>query len=184
MSELVSRDFFTQSPVTCARELIGARFKVGGVGGMVVETEAYMAEGDEACHTHFRPSARTFVAENGAGTSYVVLNYGMYWLVNVLVKSEAGDGFVLLRALEPRWGVAAMRKRRAKDRLRDLCSGPGKLSMALGMNGEHHGVPISHRFQMKEGAVEIAAGPRIGISRSKTLPWRFVAVGSPHVSGP
>ncbi len=179
----MSPAFFTQSPLACARQLIGCAFRHRGVGGIIVETEAYFEEGDEACHTFSRPSARTFVREGRAGTSYVYLNYGMYWLVNVLVKGTEGNGFVLLRALDPRWGVASMQERRGRERLVDLCSGPGKLSMALDMDERHHGIPLAGHFEASEDSLEVETGPRIGISRATSFPWRFTAAGSPHISG-
>ena len=130
---------FCQDPVSAARELIGARLVCGGCSGIVVETEAYAETGDEAAHTFFKPSARAFVAEHDVGAAYVYLNYGMYWLANVLTKGESGAGFVLLRALRPERGLATMRRRRAREKPADLCSGPGKFTIALGINGDEHG---------------------------------------------
>ena len=129
----LERSFFERDVLSCARELIGAIFRWNDCAGVVVETEAYSEHGDEACHTFFRPSARAFVESHDPGAAYVYMNYGMYWLTNVLVKNpETGErGFVLLRGLEPVSGFRKMRRRRNKDRERDLCSGPGKLSMAL-----------------------------------------------------
>ena len=176
--------FFARDPAICAKELVGCAFRWRGVGGIIVETEAYAAEGDEACHTFFRPSARTFVAQHSVGDCYIYLNYGVHWLVNVLTKSDdGGNGFVLLRAMHPKWGVASMRERRRRDMLTDLCSGPGKLSQALGLTGLQHGNPISSYFQCGQtDRPEVIAGPRIGISRAKSRPWRFVMAGDPHVS--
>ncbi len=184
----LSREFFERDPVTCARELVGAVFQWDGCAGVVVETEAYSEEGDEACHTFFRPSARKFVETHPAGTAYVYLNYGMYWLTNVLVKNGSENGFVLLRALRPLHGLDEMKRRRRREKPEDLCSGPGKLSMALGITGEDHGQPLvaSRRrgFQSVEDSlpVEVVACPRIGISRAKELPWRFLESACPHVS--
>ncbi|MCB1232129.1 MAG: DNA-3-methyladenine glycosylase [Verrucomicrobiae bacterium] len=189
----LSRDFFERDPVVCARELIGKTLKWDGCAGIVVETEAYAEIGDEACHTFFRPSARTFVASHPAGTAYVYLNYGMYWLTNVLVKNpENGDrGFVLIRALEPVEGLATMRERRGREKPRDLCSGPGKLSMALGITGDHHGSCLvgagssaKARGFFHAPSIAVIADRRIGISRSQALPWRFLAEGNAHVSVP
>ena len=119
---------FQTDPVTCARRLIGTTFLWDQCGGIVVETEAYAQFGDEACHTFVRTQAREFVVNQSAGTIYTYLNYGVHWLFNVLTKSQSGNGFVLIRALEPTLGIAAMQSRRGKDRLKDLCSGPGKLT--------------------------------------------------------
>ncbi len=195
----LEREFFERDPVTCARELIGVEFRWGDCAGVVVETEAYAEIGDEACHTFFRPSAREFVEAHPAGTAYVHLNYGMYWLTNVLVKDpETGNrGFVLLRALEPSAGIERMRARRARDRLKDLCSGPGKLSMALGITGQDHGLSlvdpgrgarrgasISRGFHVdpSRSPARVETDRRVGISRSRDLAWRFLAAGNPHVS--
>ncbi len=115
------RAFFRQDPVACARALVGCELVWRGTGGIVVETEAYAATGDEACHTFHRPSARDFVAAHPAGTAYVYLNYGMYWLFNVLVKGDSGEGFVLLRVLEPSLGIPRMRERRANRPFRYCC---------------------------------------------------------------
>ncbi len=185
------RAFFERDPASCARELIGTEFRWDGSAGIVVETEAYAEIGDEACHTFFRPSARRFVETHPAGTAYVYLNYGMYWLTNVLLKNpETGDrGFVLLRALEPVTGAGAMRDRRGRDRLTDLCSGPGKLSMALGITGDAHGTSLVSGedrgfFHPGESGdrIEVLADRRVGISRSRALAWRFLAADNPHVS--
>ena len=186
----VSKHLFRSDPVTAARGLIGARLVCGGCSGIVVETEAYAATGDEAAHTFFKPSARAFVARHAAGSAYVYLNYGMYWLANVLTRGDAGEeGFVLLRALEPERGLATMRRRRGKERPRDLCSGPGKLTIALGINGADHGgsfVGDAARFWFEPGDADhdVVDDTRIGISRATGLRWRFLAAGSEFVSKP
>jgi len=192
--EKLPRTFFELAPDACARALIGAEFRWDGCAGTIVETEAYSEVDDEACHTFFRPGARRFVDEHPIGSAYVYLNYGMYWLSNVLVIDPATEvrGFVLLRALEPLRGVTEMRKRRKRQRDRDLCSGPGKLSMALGIDGpEAHGFDLAdpddqaRGFFAGEKKIEdaaIVADARIGISRSMELPWRFCMAGSPHLS--
>jgi DNA-3-methyladenine glycosylase len=184
--ERLTVPFFQQHPVTCSRELIGCLFQWNGCSGRIVETEAYTAEGDPACHTFFRPGARRFVAEHEAGTAYVYLNYGVHWLFNVLVKGQEGAGFVLFRALEPVCGIGAMKERRGKADPRHLCSGPGKLTKALGITGAVHGTafldgPETGIFRGSNlGVVE---GERIGISRGRELPWRFHERGNAHVSG-
>jgi DNA-3-methyladenine glycosylase len=153
----------------------------------VVETEAYSEVGDEACHTFFRPGARRFVETHAPGAAYVYFNYGMHWLTNVLTGDPAtGErGFVLLRALRPLAGLGLMRDRRGRDRDLDLCSGPGKLSQALGLTGAHHGADLATdpmRGFRPGSPVEVETDSRIGISRSKDLPWRFFEAGSPWVS--
>ncbi len=184
----IRREFFQRDPLTCARQLIGCELVWNGAGGVIVETEAYSVRNDEACHTFSRPSSRGFVAEKSPGTAYVYLNYGMYWLLNFLVKGGAEDGFVLIRALEPTRGIEEMRQRRGMIELKNLCSGPGKLTRALGIDGTFHG----QDFFAVEGPIlrappappEILAGPRIGITRAADLPWRFVAAGSRFLSAP
>ncbi len=179
-------DFFRRDPVTCARELIGMEFVWNGCGGIVVEAEAYADRDDPACHTFFRPSARRFVSESSPGTAYVYLNYGMHWLTNVLVKGGPANGFVLIRALQPTRGIAEMRERRGKDRLVDLCSGPGKLSAALGIGATHHGASlvdsVSDGFFPGPAGIQVVSCVRIGISTGVDLPWRFLAAGSEFVS--
>lgn len=172
--------------MTCARELVGCHLQWGKCRGVVVETEAYDAEGDEACHTFFRPGARAFVRDYPAGTAYVYLNYGLHWMFNVLVKGPR-LGFVLIRALEPRDGLAAMKKARGREEGTALCSGPGKLTQALGVTGRHHGLDLcadgGRAFYRAAEKGTVAESPRIGINRAVELPWRFFVPGNPHVSG-
>jgi DNA-3-methyladenine glycosylase len=182
----IRRNFFQRDPLSCARELIGCELVCNGCGGVIVETEAYAASNDEACHTFTRPSSRAFVAEKPPGAAYVYLNYGVHWLLNFLVKGGAEDGFVLIRALEPTLGIDAMHERRGTPDLKNLCSGPGKLTRALGLGGEFHGCDFfglknaSLRFPAK--APQVAIGPRIGIRKAADLPWRFIQADSRFVS--
>ncbi len=155
---------------------------------MIVETEAYLEFGDEACHAFTRPSTRAFIANNPPGTSYVYLNYGVHWLLNVLVKSNTGNGIILLRALEPTSGLKLMRRRRQRQATHELCSGPGKLTRALNINGSHHAQSLCCNdkrgfltgITIPENA--IVSSPRIGISRAVEFPWRFHLRDNPHVS--
>ena len=185
MSRMLKRPFFERDPVTCARELVGCRLVCGALAGIIVETEAYDADGDDACHTAFRPSTRAFIASHQAGAAYVYFNYGVHWMLNVLVKGSR-LGFVLIRALEPVEGVEQMKKMRGLHDLTRLCSGPGKLTKALGVTGTHHGLDLCSdpRFAFFAGPADRVTGIslRIGISRAVDLPWRFYATGSPHVS--
>jgi DNA-3-methyladenine glycosylase len=186
LSRRVPSEFFTQHPVDCARGLIGAELVCGDCSGIVVETEAYCAVGDEAAHTFVRPKAREFVDEYGPGTAYVYLNYGMYWLANVLVKGRE-PGFVLLRALEPVRGIEAMKARREREKVTDLCTGPGKLTIALGIDGSHHGDSFTSRgapfyFRDPREDLEVESDRRVGISKAVDLPWRFLSGQSPFVS--
>ena len=131
VNKIVRASFFKRDPLTCARELIGTELIWDDCSGIVVEVEAYAAINDEAAHTFTRPSARSFIERNEAGAAYVYFNYGMHWMLNVLVKGDE-NGFVLIRALEPRKGIGKMKKRRGLDDVKRLCSGPGKLTQALG----------------------------------------------------
>jgi DNA-3-methyladenine glycosylase len=186
MPKFLPRKFFQRDPLTCARELIGCEVRWGDRAGVIVETEAYDAEGDEASHTHFRPSARAFVAAHREGTAYVYFNYGVHWMLNVLVKGER-EGFVLFRALEPVTGLEEMYAARGVKSIHQLCSGPGKLAKALGVTGEHHGIDLckdpQYAFYPPSVEFQVVAGPRIGITRAVDFPWRFHAEGNPHVSG-
>ena len=191
---MLDRAFFQRDPVTCARELIGCELVWKGCAGIVVETEAYAAINDEACHTFARPSARAFVEKHRAGAAYVYFNYGMYWLLNVLVKGGSEDGFVLFRAIEPVRGVAAMTRRRLAHRQsklahpRLLCSGPGKLALALGVDGRDHGRDLcagkTIGFRARAEPVAVVEDVRIGISKAAHLPWRFLLRDSAFVSVP
>ncbi|BCU76956.1 DNA-3-methyladenine glycosylase [Luteolibacter sp. LG18] len=183
--ERIGPEFFQRHPVACARELIGCLFHWHGCAGRIVETEAYAAEGDPACHTFFRPGARRFVASHEAGDAYVYLNYGVHWLFNILVRGGGMDGFVLLRALEPVAGLEAMRERRPDVRDVDLCAGPGKLTKALGIDGGHHAAAFLDDPQcliIRNSAKSVMEGPRIGISTAVDLPWRFGLAGSVSLS--
>ncbi|MEK7949724.1 DNA-3-methyladenine glycosylase [Luteolibacter soli] len=185
MERLTAGFFERHSVVDCARALIGAKFLWNGCEGRIVETEAYAAEGDEACHTFFRQGARAFVASHPAGTAYVYLNYGVHWLFNVLVHGPQGSGFVLLRALEPLAGIERMMERRGKSKVHELCSGPGKLTRALGIDGDAHGTPFldGESTGMVTGvSASVVSSFRIGISRAQDLPWRFHEDANIHVS--
>jgi len=185
---ITRRAFFQREPAICARELIGTELIWGGCSGKIVETEAYFAENDEACHTFSRPSARAFVERNKAGIAYIYFSYGAHWMLNVLVKGEA-NGFVLIRALEPVRGTELMKKRRKVDEERRLCSGPGKLTQALDITDRYHEMDLCtdprHCFARDpSAALDVVADPRIGISRSAHHLWRFTLRGSKFVSVP
>jgi DNA-3-methyladenine glycosylase len=187
-ANLIRASFFERDPLTCARELIGAELLWGKCSGVIVETEAYNAIDDEACHTFLRPSTRAFIERNEAGAAYVYFNYGMHWMLNVLVKGDA-NGFVLIRAMEPKTGIERMKKRRKLDDVKHLCSGPGKLTQALGITGRHHEMDLCadprHCFAHSSSAIiDVVAGKRIGITRSAHHPWRFTLRDSLFVSCP
>jgi len=183
-------DFFERDVVAVARDLVGVELVWNNSSGIIVETEAYAVEGDPACHTASRPSAREFVKSKPPGAAYVYLNYGMYWLFNLLVKGGEGDGLILIRALEPKRGLEHMQTRRKREQVRDLCSGPGKLAQALAIDGSHHGLPMVGKGKMAGyGLKTVATTPhevvsdiRVGISKAMDFPWRFLSKDSPHVS--
>jgi DNA-3-methyladenine glycosylase len=186
---IVPFSFFRRDPLICARELIGMELTWGRCSGIIVETEAYTATNDEAAHTFTRPSARAFIERNRAGAAYVYFNYGVHWMLNVLVKGGTIDGFVLIRALEPRRGISLMKERRGLEDEKRLCSGPGKLTQALGITGQQHEMNLcsdpSHCFtRHRKAIVDPVASKRIGIKRSADFPWRFTLRGSEFISVP
>jgi len=172
--------------------LIGCELIWNAAGGLVVEVEAYAEEGDEASHTFVRPSARKFIGDYQPGAAYVYMNYGVHWLLNVLVKGGR-NGFVLIRALEPTRGLRQMERRRLAGArsavvysLHALCSGPGKLAQALAVDGRDHGRDLCAGgrigFLPPVSPPDVETDVRIGISKAAHLPWRFLARGSQFVS--
>lgn len=180
------RSFFERHHVDVARDLLDCLLVWDDVEGIVVETEAYAAEDDPACHVATRPSAREFFGQNTPGTVYAYVSYGTHWLLNVL----AADGIVLLRAIEPTEGIDLMRDRRGRDRMTELCSGPGKLGQALGLCSEDHGTSLltSERHLQqplrRDPSLRILTDVRVGLSTALDRQWRFLIAGNPHVSVP
>jgi len=186
---MLARSFFQRDPRTVAQALLGSGLACGETAGKVVETEAYSTIDDPACHTAFRNQARDFVKKEKPGAAYIYLNYGVYHLLNILTKAADGElGFVLIRALEPVAGLERMRNRRGKSRAQDLCSGPGKLTIALGIGPQFHGGDLCHpssEIVFSKGAAgePVLIGPRIGITKAADFPWRY-GLASPHLSRP
>ncbi|RZI85524.1 MAG: DNA-3-methyladenine glycosylase [Rubrivivax sp.] len=176
-------DFMAPSDIV-ARALIGATLLVDGVGGVIVETEAYDCE-DPASHSFGGPTPRNGSMFGPPAHAYVYRSYGLHWCLN-LVCMKAGHGAgVLIRALEPTHGLAIMRRRRGLENPLLLCSGPGRVCQALGVTKDHDGRPIdAPPFQLLPRArpLEVLVGPRIGISKAKDVPWRFGLAGSRFVS--
>ena len=173
--------YFDRPSLELARELIGAVLLVDGVGGVIVETEAYHPD-DPASHSYAGPTARNAAMFGPPGRAYVYRSYGIHWCLNVV---GARGSAVLLRALEPTAGLDRMRERRGVDDVRALCSGPGKLCQALGVSREHDGAALDQppfALSPRTGRVAIAVGPRIGITKAMEEPWRFGLRGSPYVS--
>lgn len=161
-------------------------FLVDGVGGIVVETEAYTAD-DPASHSYRGRTARNATMFGPAGHLYVYRSYGIHWCANVVCGEEGFGAAVLLRALEPTHGLDDMRARRGVGELALLCSGPGRLCQALGITGEHDGLPLDRGRLGIYGAsetTEIVPGPRVGITRARDFPWRYSLRSSPFVSRP
>jgi DNA-3-methyladenine glycosylase len=178
-------DFTRKSPVV-ARRLIGMTLLIDGVGGIIVETEAYDRE-DPASHSFSGPTPRNAVMFGPPGRAYVYLSYGIHWCLNFVCR-EAGHGAgVLIRALEPVAGISVMSGRRHQRDLRLLCSGPGRLGQALAVTRQLNGcrldrAPFSLTAASKRASV--ICGPRIGISKGVDQPWRFGLAGSRYVSRP
>jgi DNA-3-methyladenine glycosylase len=177
---------FSASSADVARSLIGATLLVSGVGGRIVETEAYDHE-DPASHSFGGPSRRNKVMFGPPCRAYIYRSYGIHWCLNFVCRAEGHGAGVLIRALEPLEGLNIMRARRGFDNSRLLCAGPGRVCQALGITDEHNGMQIdSFPFQLIPAMehAPILEGPRIGISKAKDVPWRFGLSGSRYLSRP
>ena len=178
-------DFHAPS-VEVARALIGASVFVAGVGGRIVETEAY-DESDPASHSFAGKTARNAAMFGPPGRAYVYRSYGLHWCLNFVCMTRGHGAGVLIRALEPTHGIAVMRERRGLHDLRLLCSGPGRLCQALGVTHALNALRLDRQpFRLRprgdDAALVVASGARIGISKSRDLPWRFGLAGSPFLS--
>jgi DNA-3-methyladenine glycosylase len=182
----LKRAFFARSVHEVAPDLIGATLLVDGVGGVIVEVEAYHHT-DPAAHSFRGPTPRNMVMFGPAGFAYVYRSYGIHWCVNFVCEREGSASAVLIRALEPTHGIPAMRRRRGLHDERSLCSGPGKLTEALGITHAHNGLPLDTPpiaiYACREKPA-IAAGVRIGITKAVELPWRYGLKGSRFLSKP
>ena len=176
--------FFARDVRDVARELIGATLLVDGVGGTIVEVEAY-DQAEPASHGFRGPTARNASMFGPSGRAYVYRSYGIHWCLNLVTGEEGHAAAVLLRALEPTQGLEEMRARRGLDDPRLLCAGPGRLCLALGVTLEHDGLPLDEppfELHAREGEPPIALGPRIGITQAADLQWRYVLSGSRFLS--
>jgi DNA-3-methyladenine glycosylase len=195
-AELVSRpgltaDFYRRPVLTVARELIGCAVVCGDCAGVIVETEAYH-QSEPACHAFVGLTPRTATLFGPPGRAYVYRSYGIHVLLNAVCEDEGVGAGVLFRAIEPVTGIELMAERRGRSatELRELCSGPGKLTQALGVTLSDHGCSLTDgRVRIvpppaASGPPAVQAGRRIGISKATELPWRFVAAGSKFISAP
>jgi DNA-3-methyladenine glycosylase len=182
-------EFFARSVHDVAPDLIGCELRFDGVGGVIVEVESYERD-DPACHAYVGLTPRTETLFGPPARAYVYLSYGIHSCLNFVCEPEGDAAAVLIRALEPRWGIDRMRRRRGRAELRDLCSGPGKLTEALGIQLKWNGAALTEPpFELGDRAeewreVRVGTGPRIGITRAAELPWRFCAADSPYLSRP
>ena len=187
--ERLERSFFARSVHDVAADLVGCALLFGGAGGVIVETESYDAS-DPACHAYGGPTPRNEVLYGPPGHAYVYFSYGIHSLLNAVAEPEGSAAAVLIRALEPLWGIEEMRRRRGRSEVRDLCSGPGKLTEALGIGlGENRMRLDRPPFELRARAgryesIAVDSGPRIGITRAVEYPWRFCAAGSRFLSRP
>jgi DNA-3-methyladenine glycosylase len=180
----LTRAFFARSVHEVAPELIGATLLVDGVGGTIVEVEAYDQD-DPASHSFRGMTARTAAMFGPAGHAYVYRSYGIHWCLNLVCGVEGRAEAALVRALEPTRGLETMRERRGAEAERALCSGPGKLCQALGISRIHDGLALDEPpFELlaRDRKPQLVVGPRIGITRAVDQPWRYGLAGSPFLS--
>ena len=177
---------FSAPSVEVAQALIGSTLLVDGVGGRIVETEAYDHD-DPASHTFSGPTKRNEVMFGPPGRAYIYRSYGIHWCLNFVCQAEGHGAGVLIRAIEPVAGLEIMRARRGLHEERLLCAGPGRVCQALGITNAHSGMRVdTHPFQLSvpEERIRILTGPRIGITKAADVPWRFGFSGSPFLSRP
>ena len=181
---MLKRDFFARSVHQVAPDLIGVTLLVDGVGGRIIELEAYDQQ-DPASHGHRGRTPRNAAMFGPPGHAYVYRSYGIHWCLNLVCGGEGVPEAVLIRALEPTRGLELQRSRRGVEDVRQLCSGPGKLCQALGITGEHDGLALDvppFRLETRAEVPEIVTGPRIGITRATDLSWRYGEAGSRFLS--
>jgi DNA-3-methyladenine glycosylase len=183
---LLTRDFFARSVHEVAPDLVGATLLFNGVGGEIVELEAYHHT-DPAAHSYRGPNQRNAVMFGAPGFAYVYRSYGIHWCLNFVCEEEGSASAVLIRALRPLAGLAAMRRRRRLTDERLLCSGPGRLCAALKITGAHNGLALDALpFELRARVVmpDIVSGVRIGITKAAENPWRYGVAGSRFLSKP
>ena len=185
MVDGLGADFFARPVLEVAPDLIGCDLLVDGVGGPIVEVEAY-DQSDPASHSYAGRTARTEVMFGPPGHVYVYRSYGIHWCMNLVCADEGHGAAVLIRAIEPAHGVEAMRLRRPGRTDRELASGPGKLTVALAVTGTDNGGRLGERIVVGARATgeAVVTGPRIGISRAVDRPWRYARAESRYLSRP
>jgi DNA-3-methyladenine glycosylase len=184
--ERLTRRFFDRSVLEVAPDLIGATLLVGGVGGAIVELEAYHHT-DPAAHSYRGRTDRNAVMFGPPGYAYIYRSYGIHWCLNFVCEGEGSASAVLIRALQPVTGLATMRRRRGISDERLLCAGPGRLCEALAVTHAHNGLRLDRRpfaLYARTEPVEIAVGPRIGLTKAVERPWRYGLAGSRFLSRP
>ena len=182
----LGRDFFARSVHEVAPDLIGVTLLVDGVGGPIVEVEAYDHE-DPAAHGYRGRTERNASMFGLPGHAYVYRSYGVHWCLNLVCEEEGSASAVLVRALEPTHGVARMRARRGVEDARLLCSGPGRLCQALRVTRAHDGLPLDRapfELRARESEPEVVTGLRVGITKAAERPWRYALAGSRFLSRP
>ena len=183
----MKRAFYDHSVHEVARDLLGCVVHHGDTAGRIVEVESYHQE-EPACHAYGGLTPRTEVLFGPPGNAYVYRSYGIHALLNAVSEEEGVGAAVLIRALEPVEGVDLMRERRGLEPLAVLCSGPGKLTQALGIGLELNGTPLTGAgpidIEPRTREPDVVRGVRIGITKAANLPWRFVDANSRHVSRP
>ncbi|HZO33857.1 MAG TPA: DNA-3-methyladenine glycosylase [Gaiellaceae bacterium] len=181
------RSFFQRSVHEVAPELIGVELTVAGVGGVIVEVEAYDHE-DPAAHGYLnRRTERNASMFLPGGHAYVYRSYGIHWCLNLVCGDADVSSAVLVRALEPTVGLDEMRLRRGVDDVRLLCAGPGRLCQALAVTREHDGLPLDRppfELRRRRRDVQVETGTRVGLTKAADRPWRYAAAGSRFVSRP
>ncbi|MGH6769117.1 MAG: DNA-3-methyladenine glycosylase [Xanthobacteraceae bacterium] len=186
MSRPLRRSFFARSVHEVAPELIGATLLFKGAGGTIVEVEAYHHT-DPAAHSYNGQTPRNAVMFGPPGKAYVYRSYGIHWCLNFVCERAGSASAVLIRAIAPTQGLATMRRRRGLKEERLLCAGPGRVCEALGITVAHNGLALdAPPFELfaRQDEVELAIGPRIGITRAMELPWRYGLKGSRYLSKP
>jgi DNA-3-methyladenine glycosylase len=184
--KLLKRAFFGRSVHEIAPDLIGATLLVDGIGGIIVEVEAYHHT-EPAAHSFRGPTPRNMVMFGPPGFAYVYRSYGIHWCVNFVCEQAGSASAVLIRGLQPTHGIPAMRRRRGLHDERALCSGPGKLCEALGITDKHNGLALDAppiALHARAGKADVVSGVRIGITKAVELPWRYGLKGSRFLSKP